>query len=601
MSLRLRIFGEGFGRRLLASLGVGEAFRVENWLCATRVVLALYCFAWIQMGTAKLGPQPLRVQALLDMYLLYSLLIFVLLSLHGAADGTYRLTTLAVDLFFAGTVTLFTGGPESPYGVLWVFVVMTAAYRWGLRETNLTAALCTLFLLVEVEMFRLWPRYFEDLGETDFRMDRLLSRSIFLVVAGLLLGYLAVRERRLHAESALVARVLRDAQVGARMDLALESLFAELAPLYTPRKALVALRRGNVEEVFSWESDRIPNKPHVGMVRTVLQFSQLEAAAFSFPAHTWYFNQSLGHWGTAPHLLALDVIGRRVGSLHSDDLQSCLSATEIPSLMVSSFSFEEPWHGRLILVGAPFRTDSKDALRFLQSLVKRVGPVVKNICLLQDIRTQVEDQVRAGLTRELHDGTLPSLLSAEMQIEVLRRQRSDLTGELKWRRLAALQALIHKEALNLRDLIEKTKPLNFSPKELPDFLAELVARFRRDTGISVRLETGEENITLPPGICHEIVRIVQEGLSNVRKHSGASNVVITLCEGDEGQHKLLIADDGEGFGFRGRVTQTQLDASHRGPGVIKERVRLIGGELTIDSTPGHGARLEITIPDESHG
>ena len=601
MSLRLRIFAEGFGRRLLASLGVGEAFHVENWLCATRVILALYYFAWIQMGTAELGPQPLRVQALLDMYLLYSLLIFVLLRLHGAADGTYRLTTFAVDLFFAGTVTLFTGGPESPYGVLWVFVVMTAAYRWGLRETNLTAVVCTLFLFMEVEMFRLWPRYFEDLGKTDFRMDRLLSRSIFLVVTSLLLGYLAVRERRLHAESALVARVLRDAQVGSRMDLALESLFAELAPLYTPRKALVALRRGNVEEVFSGESDRIPNKPHVGMVRTVLQFSQLEAAAFSFPAHTWYFEQRLRSLGTAPHLVALDAVGRRVGFLHFDELHSCLSASEIPSLMVSSFSFGEPWHGRLILVGAPFRTDSNEALCFLQRLVKHVGPVVKNICLLQDIRTQVEDQVRAGLTRELHDGTLPSLLSAEMQIEVLRKQRPDSTGELKWRQLAALQALIHQEALNLRDLLEKTKPLNFSPKELPDFLAELVARFRRDTGISVRLETGEENITLPPGICHEIVRIVQEGLSNVRKHSGASNVVITLCDGAEGQHKLLIADDGEGFGFRGRVTQNQLEASHRGPGVIKERVRLIGGELTIDSSPGHGARLEIAIPDESHG
>src|SRR5438046_623009 len=166
MSLRLRIFGDGFGRRLLASLGVGEAFYVENWLCATRVILALYYFAWIQMGTAELGPQPLRVQALLDMYLLYSLLIFVLLSLHGAADGAYRLTTLAVDLFFAATVTLFTGGAESPYAVLWVFVVMTAAYRWGLRETNLTAAACTLFLFMEVEMFRLWPRYFEDLGKT---------------------------------------------------------------------------------------------------------------------------------------------------------------------------------------------------------------------------------------------------------------------------------------------------------------------------------------------------------------------------------------------------------------------------------------------------
>src|SRR5258708_3330760 len=98
MSLRLRIFGEGFGRWLFASIGVGETFHTENRLCAARVVLALYCYAWIQIGTAELGPQPLRVQGLLDSYLLYSFLIFLLLRLHGAADGIYRPTALAVDL-----------------------------------------------------------------------------------------------------------------------------------------------------------------------------------------------------------------------------------------------------------------------------------------------------------------------------------------------------------------------------------------------------------------------------------------------------------------------------------------------------------------------
>jgi signal transduction histidine kinase len=383
------------------------------------------------------------------------------------------------------------------------------------------------------------------------------------------------------------------------MDLALEALFAEITPLYAPRKALVALRKGNVEEIFSWETERPLNKSQ-GMVRTVLKFSELETAAFSCPAHTWYFDRSLRQSGRSPHLLAFDVFGRRMGFLDSEDWHSCLPANEAPSLMVSSFSFEEPLEGRLILVGPSLRSESKEALRFLHSLVKQIGPVVQNIYLLRDIRTQLEDQVRAGLTRELHDGILQSLLGAEMQIEVLRRPRANPSGELE-QRLAALQALIHQEALNLRDLIEKTKPLNFSPKELPDFLAELVARFRLETGISARLETGEKSITLPPSICHEIVRIVQEGLSNVRKHSGARNVVITLHEGDVGQRKLLIADDGQGFEFRGRVTQTQLDASHRGPSVIKERVRLIGGELTIDSSPGNWARLEITIPDESHG
>ena len=598
MSLRVRIFAEDFGRRLCASLGVREALRTEKWLCAARVVLALYCCLWAQLGTADLTRQPWRV--LLNIYLLYSFLIFVLLRLHGAADSTYRLTTLVVDFIFAGTVTILTGGPESTYGVLWVFVVMTTACRWGLRETNLTAAACALLLLVEVMAFRRWPRFFKTLGEGDFTIDRLLLRGTFLVVISLLLGYLFVRERRLRAENAVVTRVLGHARVGCTMDLALEALFAEITPLYLPRKALVALRNGYVEEVFSWETQRALGKSQVGVARTVLQFSKLEAAAFSCPAHSWYFDRSLRPFGRAPLLLAFDVFGRRVDFLDSEDWHSCLPDNEVPSLMVSSFLFDEALKGRLILVGPSLRSESKEALCFLQNLVNQIGPVLQNIYILRDIRTQVEDQVRAQLTRELHDGILQSLLSAEMQVEVLRRQRSNPTGELE-QRLTALQALIHQEALNLRDLIEKTKPLTFSPKELPDFLAELVAKFRLETGISARLETGEENITLPPSICHEIVRIVQEGLSNVRKHSGARNVLITLREGDQGQRKLLIADDGQGFAFCGRVTHTQLDDSHRGPSVIKERVRLIGGELTIDSSPGNWARLEITIPDESHG
>jgi two-component system sensor histidine kinase DegS len=298
--------------------------------------------------------------------------------------------------------------------------------------------------------------------------------------------------------------------------------------------------------------------------------------------------------------VAYETCGRRAGSFDRGELNAYLPAIQVPSLMVSSFAFGTGCTGRVILIGPLVNADSRTALRFLQSMTKRIGPLLEEMNLLRDIRMHASDEVRARLTRELHDGTLQSLLSTEMQIEVLRRNRSGLSAELD-RRLIALQTQVHQEALGLRDLIENTRPLSFGSKELPDFLAELVARFRRDTGISVRLETEEEEIHLPPSVCHEIVRIVQEGLSNVRKHSRAKNVVITLGQGTDGQLKLAIADDGEGFGFRGRVTHTQLDASHRGPGVIKERVRLIGGELTIDSNPGHGARLEITIPDENHG
>ena len=59
-------------------------------------------------------------------------------------------------------------------------------------------------------------------------------------------------------------------------------------------------------------------------------------------------------------------------------------------------------------------------------------------------------------------------------------------------------------------------------------------------------------------------------------------------------------DDGKGFAFDGRLTHAELDAARVGPLVIKERVRAIGGELTVESGPGRGTRLEITFPQKTH-
>jgi signal transduction histidine kinase len=59
---------------------------------------------------------------------------------------------------------------------------------------------------------------------------------------------------------------------------------------------------------------------------------------------------------------------------------------------------------------------------------------------------------------------------------------------------------------------------------------------------------------------------------------------------------LTIEDDGKGFAFAGRYNQEQMEEIGKGPMIIKERVRLLAGELTIESSPGQGSRLEVTIP-----
>jgi NarL family two-component system sensor histidine kinase YdfH len=57
-----------------------------------------------------------------------------------------------------------------------------------------------------------------------------------------------------------------------------------------------------------------------------------------------------------------------------------------------------------------------------------------------------------------------------------------------------------------------------------------------------------------------------------------------------------VEDDGKGFPFEGRYNQQQMEEAGKGPMIIRERVRLISGELTVESTPGQGTRLEVTVP-----
>ena len=196
---------------------------------------------------------------------------------------------------------------------------------------------------------------------------------------------------------------------------------------------------------------------------------------------------------------------------------------------------------------------------------------------------------RARLARELHDGVIQSLLGMKMRLEVMRR-----AGSLESAALSELQeneTLLAREVVNLRMLMFELAPAEEKPPELASQLHDLVERFEHASGIATRFVAAGKVPGVSPRACHEIVQIVQESLVNVHKHSGARNALVRLSE--KGNHlELTVEDDGRGFDFEGRVTEQ----SSKGPRIIKERVRLLGGSLAIESTPGAGAKLTVTLP-----
>src|SRR5258705_8523744 len=181
-----------------------------------------------------------------------------------------------------------------------------------------------------------------------------------------------------------------------------------------------------------------------------------------------------------------------------------------------------------------------------------------------------------------------------MKIEALRR-RTAITSADMAAELGDVQQLLQREVLALRELMQALRPSELETSEqLPDVPAWVVERFRRDTSVSARFVCDGGPVSLPAPTALELARIVQEALVNVRKHSRARNVLVRLTNTDQ-TCTLVIEDDGQGFEFEGRLSARELEMRRVGPAIIKERARIAGAQLAVDSTPGLGARLELTL------
>ena len=119
-------------------------------------------------------------------------------------------------------------------------------------------------------------------------------------------------------------------------------------------------------------------------------------------------------------------------------------------------------------------------------------------------------------------------------------------------------------------------------------LAEYTQEFSHKTGIDCKLYLADGHADLQPLATVEILRIVQEALNNVKKHSGASAIEVKF-ESTAQEIKVIIRDNGKGF------IPAAVKGQH-GLTVMKERAEGIGGKLDIFSNTGQGTTIEVTIP-----
>ena len=491
-----------------------------------------------------------------------------------------RMVLHALDLAFAAGITSLTAGPGSPFFVFFIFILLAAALRWGAGPTVITGAAAIAWYLAEGV---LEARF----SMSEAEVTRFFMRAAYLLLATLVLAQLAGTLGMFYKESEVLSGILARVKRGEGFTTTLQDVLERCLEHTGATHALLLLRDEDTGRAYSWRVRRGSGADTPPSL-TELTTNEGETRFAALPAGVSIWNT--GHArGVVMKLRGLDESGTLTSLTVPAQPHAELLAAEHADTYTALRVQLAGWDGCLFLFDAP--TADEAALRFLRRLAVHIAPAMHSQYLAARVRARIGDVERARLARELHDGLIQSLIGLEMQLDALRRSAAASIGN----ELQTIQARLHDSILDTRDLMAHLKPQTLGHESLLNELTVLVERFRHDTGIDARLVSNVDEVQTPARLSTELTRIVQEALVNVRKHAGARNVVVRITRGDD-RWTLSIDDDGRGFAFSGRLTQEELDRQRRGPVVIKERVRAIGGELSIDSEPGRGSRLTIVWP-----
>ncbi len=208
---------------------------------------------------------------------------------------------------------------------------------------------------------------------------------------------------------------------------------------------------------------------------------------------------------------------------------------------------------------------------------------------LQAQRDRLEE--RAQLANELHDSLAQTLASLRFQVRVLDdtlRQDNELAV---WQEMERIQGSLDEANVELRELIAHFRA-PVSKHGLMPGIRKLLSRFRKETGTEAVLQNQAPDVELGAEEENQVLRIVQEALTNARKHSQANMVRVLLSQDNAGRFRVIIEDDGIGF----TPGTEDLDTDrHFGLAIMRERAEAVGAALGVESEPGEGTRVVVEL------
>lgn len=239
------------------------------------------------------------------------------------------------------------------------------------------------------------------------------------------------------------------------------------------------------------------------------------------------------------------------------------------------------------------------AMQFLSNDLSGLSEKLENLHDMQQLGLSIiraQEEERKRVAREIHDGPAQSMANIVMRAEFCLKLLEMNPGMVK-EELLSLQQLVRLGLQDVRKIIFDLRPMVLDDLGLVPALKRYIEEFKVQTGLHVDLVFFGQERRLDTSLEVAIFRMIQEALTNIKKHAKASNIILKM---ELKQLRINVCIKDNGCGFNPELAKPRGDRSGYGLIGMRERIQLLKGELTVWSALGNGSEVSFWVPIESH-
>jgi signal transduction histidine kinase len=534
--------------------------------------------AWSALLIIYVDPsEPDRFVALtyiaLSLYVLYSTILY-LLSIRTRSPLSQKIICW-IDVASYLVLVALSSGTSSIFFYFFFFAILVASFRWGFNEgLRVTIVSASLFTVIGLLTARISP---------EFELNRFLLRPIYLLVLGYMMAYWGGLEVTFKRRLSLLKEVGRLSTPRFGFYPTIGSAMKKLRAFYDADSCRIILADPENDDSYrllqvdreqtetSAQVEIIPS----ALARLLLVFPDEVAVVYSGKQLLWSSRNSDNY---------IYNIVKRARTEEGRELSGPLAARlDAESFVSVPLRFHNKVIGRFYITARRGLFEHSD-VEFLIQVFEQVAPILDNIQLVDRLASSAAEQERQRLARDIHDSVIQPYLGLHYKLAAIRNKIA-LNSSGVAEDVERLFQMTASEVAGLRGFVRGLKDEEGHNEDFQSAVQRIASQFIEHYDIDVRVQYLNK-INIDARLAAEIVQIIYEGLSNIRKHTQATHSTLNFnC--DATTLHLEIENDGASI-------EEALPALFI-PRSITERATSLGGKACVEHQDGH-TKVKIEIP-----